>query len=182
MDKRKALYIAAALALLLGANLRVACRVSVSGGELGSYSPAALRRSMVSAMAAAEEVARGAPALPQVSSAPVLTLSAPEDDALALCRAVLDRTGGVTAGWRVYVGQRDVGLCGDPTALGEVIDAIVARGAVEEAVAASLTEPVELKRYYVPSEADMDLMALSARLREATQVMSVTSGGVVRYA
>lgn len=182
MKPAKLLYIPLALLILFCANLRPVCRVSVDGaGPIGSFSPSSLRLGMVSAMAAAEEIARQDAALPAVTSDPALSLRAPEGDGLALCRAVLERTEGVGVAWRVYVGGLDAGLCSDPSALGEVIDSIVARGAVEEAVTACLTEDVELKRYYVPSGADTDLMALSARLQDMTEVMSVTSGGVVRY-
>lgn len=182
MLSRRLVQISLAMGLLLMANLRLCYTVGVGGDSAeGVFTPAQLRDSRRCALAAQEEVARCDEAAPAVCSVPRLTLRAPDGDTQLLTRHILERSDGVKRCWRVYVDGGDAGLCTDPTALGEVIEVIIARGAVEEAVSASLTGEVEVKPVFVPEEAEADLMTVAANIRGVTQVMSVTAEGLVRY-
>ena len=182
MRANKFMLLPLALALLAAANLRVVYEVEAAAETApGTYTAYEFRRGVLSSLAAAEEVAHGRPEAPELTVSPRLTFSKADGDALELCRWALDRTAGVKPAWRVAVGGEDAGLCSDPTALGEVMEVIIASGAVNEAVSATLTKDVELRRVYVPTEADTDLMALSAKMRGLTEVMSITADGTVRY-
>lgn len=169
-------------ALLLAANLRIVYHVSVAGEALpGSFSAGMLESCENAARAAAEEIARTGGDAAEYEKSAVITLAPPDGNALELTYALLENSGGVGTAWAVRVGEIDMGNVNDPSALGEVLESILAGGAVQGAVAAELTEKIDLRRVFVPEGSDYDLMAMARRVRGATEVMSVTSDGTVRY-
>lgn len=170
-------------ALLLAANLRIVYAVSVSGEALpGTFSAAQLEAGATAAGAAAEEIIRdGGGDISGYAKRPKMTLSPPDGVTSELASALLRNTDGVATAWKVSVGGSEVGNVNDPTALGEVLEAILAEGAVQEAVAAGFANEITLRSVFVPEGSHYDLMALARALRGVTEVMSVTSDGTVRY-
>jgi hypothetical protein len=182
MNLFKVLLSVFSAALLLTANLRVVYSVSVGGEELpGIYSAAQLDSAEEAARAAAEEISRSTSVAAECKRSAKITLSSPDGDTIELSRALLSSTDGVDSAWSVIVGGSDVGVVSDPSALDEVLDTILAEGAIPEAVTADFTEEITLRRTFVPEGRDYDLMALARSVRGATEVMSVTSDGTVRY-
>lgn len=181
MFLRKLLLSLFAAALLLAANLRVAYCVSVGEETLpGVFTAAQLETGRAAAAAAAEEIARGEAGLPAAAAVPVLTLGPGDGDETGLACALLDETAGVSRGWTVLVNDAPAGLVGDPTALGEVLEAIVAEGAVYGAVTAGFSDEIALRGVYIPEGQEDDLMAVARAIRDMTEVVSVTADGVVR--
>lgn len=183
MNFRKSLIAVLAAALLLAANFHVVYAVSVAGEELpGTFSAGQLAAGETAARAAAEEIVRTWDGVsPGYSKRPSLSLSPADGDPAALARALLQDTRGVDIAWQVNVGGSDAGNVGDPTALGEVLETILADGAVDEAVSAEFTDKITLRRVFVPEGREYDLMAVGRAVRGMTAVMSVTADGTVRY-
>lgn len=179
---RKALAGALALTAVAAANLDMVCEVTVAGETLpGTYSSAQVEKAAETAGRWAEEISRGEHAPPEYQTRRRLILGRPDGDAEELRRALLESAGGVAIFWEVSVGGEALGVCDDPSALGEVMEVMLYNGASREAVAVDFTEEITLRKLYGPEGAQHDLMELSALLRGATQVMSMTPSGAVRY-
>ena len=169
-------------ALLLSANVRVVYHVSVAGETLpGSFSAGMLERCETAARAAAAEITQTDGTAAEYAKRAAITLASPDGDVNALTCALLENAGGVGTAWAVRVGEADMGNVNDPSAFGEVLESILAENAVPGAVGAEFTENINLRRVFVPEESDYDLMAMARAVRGATEVMSVTSDGTVRY-
>ncbi len=170
------------VALLLTANLHVVYSVSVAGSELpGRYSAAQIQAGESAARAAAEEISRYSGECAGYEKYATVRFSPPDGDALSLALALLENSSGVDVAWRVSVDGEDLGKTTDPTALGEVLESILADRAVHDAVSAEFADTIALRRVFVPEGWEYDLMALSRALRDTTQVISITSDGTVRY-
>lgn len=179
---RKVLLSALALTAVAAANLNMVCEVTLAGETLPeAYTMEAVEAAVDGAESAAEEIARGAFSLPECETRKRISLREPDGDAGELRRQLLDRTQGVDVYWEVSAGGEVVGVCDDPSALGEVMEVMLYNGASREAVAVDFTDEITLRRIYGPEGEQHDLMELSAALRGATSVMSVTAGGAVRY-
>lgn len=178
MAVRKILAGALALALLLAANVRVVYAVAADGeAQDGLYRASDVRLAREEAARAAEEIARGDAAPPEVTRRVRLTLRAPDGDPAALTEACLARTGGVDAAWAVTVDGVPAGVVADPSALGEVLEVLLAEGASREAVTARFSKSIVLRRVFVPAGEEDDLMAVSRLVRDLTEVVSVTADG-----
>lgn len=108
--KQKLCFLLAALLGLLAVNLHVACTVSFGGEALEQrYSPAALRRGLRTANAAAEEIlAEAIPAAhPRLRYA--LTLAPPEGESRRVADAALRATEGVAVYDGVFLNGRQLG-------------------------------------------------------------------------
>ncbi|NCB50354.1 MAG: hypothetical protein EOM54_00540 [Clostridia bacterium] len=185
MNTGKTILALLSVALLLAANLRVVYHVSVAGEEVpGSFSADMLESCENAARAAAEEITMTGgetSGCEGYDKSALITLSAPDGDGPALTRSLLENAGGVETAWAVSVGGTGLGNVNDPSALGEVMESILADGAVHGAVAAEFTEKIDLRRVFVPEGSEYDLMAMARAIRGATEVMSVTSDGTIRY-
>lgn len=178
---RKLLLSFFAAALLLAANLHVAYCISVGGEALpGVFTSAQLETGRRAAGAAAEEIARDEAGVPAYAAQPLLTFGPADGDSTGLARALLNETPGVARAWTVCVNDAPAGLVRDPSALGEVLESIVAEGAVHGAVTAGFTDEISLRGVYVPEGQEDDLMAVARRIRDLTEVVSVTADGTVR--
>lgn len=175
---RKIIVSALALALVGAANLRVVYRVSAGGEEVGVYGRAELRECVAFARDAAKELGGGEP---EYSARARVTLAPECGDADALREALLENTPGVEEVYAVSVGGSRLGLCSEPSALGEVLEARLASGACTEATAVWFENEPTLRRIFAPEGLECDLMELFRALRENTRVVSSTSGGAVRY-
>ena len=107
---RKALALFFALVFAVGAHLRPACDYELAGERLAlGCSPAAGRKAMAAAEAAAEEILREGAALPTVRRHVRLRLRRPEQEAQVLSDAILRAVPGVAVQQAVYVGGVRVG-------------------------------------------------------------------------
>jgi hypothetical protein len=183
MNISKSIAAVLAAAVLLAANLRIVYTVSVTGEQLPStFSAVQLEAGEAAARAAAEEIVQtGEDTAADYDRRPSLALSPPDGDPVTLARALIQNTTGVDTAWQVYVGGSNAGIVGDPTALGEVLEAILASGASDEAVSAEFADAITLRRVFVPEGREYDLMAVARAVRSMTAVMSVTADGTVRY-
>lgn len=179
---RKIILSALALSLMTAANVRTAYIVTVEGNTLeGCYTEAQLKDALFAAERAAEEICRAESSPPEYEIKRVPALRGSDGDVKALGSALIAATEGVDAVWEVTVAGERIGLCNDPSALGEVMEVLLYNGAVREAVSVSFTEEIALRRVYVEEGREYDIMELSAALNSATEVMSVTANGTVRY-
>jgi len=182
MKAGKAALAILSAALLLAANFHVVYHVSVAGEEIpGSFSASTLESCDAAARAAAEEIARTEGCAADYEKRGLVTLAPPDGDELALTYALLENAAGVGTAWAVSVGGADLGNVNDPSALGEVLESILASGAVPGAVGAEFTEKIDLRRVFVPEGSDYDLMETARAVRGAVEVLSVTADGTVRY-
>lgn len=182
MKVKKILLSVTAAAVVLAANVRVVYAARLDGQETeGTYTGRQIDQSLTAASAAAEEIARGEAQTPEVTRHGRITLKAPDGDTSALIEAYLENTGGVCSAWSVTVGGDSAGVITDPTALGEVMETILAQGAVDGAVAADFADDIVLTRVYIPDGQADDMMAVARAIRDKTQVVSHTADGTVRY-
>ena len=102
---KKAALLVCALLLVTAANLKLVYSVSVDGRALeGNWSRRSLENAQRAAYAAAEEVARGATALPEVETEARLSLLPARGDVTELTEAILYSAGGVERAWAVSAG------------------------------------------------------------------------------
>lgn len=173
---------AIAVALMLCANLRLSYSVELDGSALeGRWTALGIFSAARAANAAASEVSRESTCLPEYGRTLRVGLAAADGDALELTFLLLGQADGVQEAYRVDVGGVSAGVTSDPSALGEVLETILASGSSPEAVTVDFAQSVELSRVFIPDGRYTDLMELSGNIRALTPVVSTLADGRVVY-
>ncbi|MEG1633130.1 MAG: hypothetical protein RR314_03660 [Oscillospiraceae bacterium] len=182
MNFSKILLSVFAVAALLLANVRLVYSVRAEGEALpGTYTRAQLCRAESFAIAAAEELSLSDEAPAKLDTRARVSFSPADGDTEALAAAYLESAPGIGVAWEVEVGGKSAGIVSDPSALGEVLEVMLADGAAREAVTVDFTEDITMHRVFVPEGRGDDMMEVARLIRGMTEVMSVTGDGTVRY-
>ena len=155
--KRKLWAVTAALLGVLLVNLHVCCAVGFDGAPPeGSYSPAAVRRGMAAAEAAAEEILprEGEAAAPRLWF--TLSLSPPEGESRAVADASLRATEGVAVLDGVFLGARQLGVVSNGARFAGRLQAWLYDGMPRGARSAGFCEAPELRPVYAREGAAQD--------------------------
>lgn len=181
---KKAALLVCALLLVTAANLKLVYSVSVDGRALeGSWSRRSLENAQRAAYAAAEEVARGATALPEVETEARLSLLPARGDVTELTEAILYSAGGVERAWAVSVDGVELGRAGDISALSESLEDIIGTQIPHAAVSAGFVDTdIAIRAVAIPEGTESDLTELTSAIRGLARVYYVTPDGAQRYA
>ena len=179
---KKAAAAAAAVLLFLMANLRFEYTVSAGGEELpGRWTRAEINSAVRAATAAAEEVARGESAPPELElrAEPVFAASG---SASALSCELLGRCEGVEAAYLVTVDGAALGVTADSSAFGEAMDALLSSLVSREAVSAHVSGEISLAPVCVPEGEAESATAMAEAVCAAAPVIYFTPDGRERIA
>lgn len=180
---KKAALLVCALLLVTAANLKLVYSVSIDGQALeGSWSRRSLENAQRAAYAAAEEVSRGATALPEVETRARLSLLPARGDVTELTEAILYSADGVDRAWAVSVDGVELGRAGDISALSESLENIIGTQIPHTAVSAGFDTDIAVWAVAIPEGSESDLMELTAAIRGLARVYYVTPDGAQRYA
>lgn len=180
---KKAVLLVCALLLVTAANLKLVYSVSVDGRALeGSWSRRSLENAQRAAYAAAEEVARGATARPEVETEARLSLLPARGDVTELTEAILYSAGGVEQAWAVSVDGVELGRAEDISALSESLEDIIGTQIPHTAVSAGFDTDITIRAVAIPEGTESDLTELTAAIRGLARVYYVTPDGAQRYA
>ena len=180
---KKAALLVCALLLVTAANLKLVYSVSIDGQALeGSWSRRSLENAQRAAYAAAEEVSRGATALPEVETRARLSLLPARGDVTELTEAILYSADGVDRAWAVSVDGVELGRVGDISALSESLENIIGTQIPHTAVSAGFDTDIAVRAVAIPEGSESDLMELTAAIRGLARVYYVTPDGAQRYA
>lgn len=182
---KKAAAAAAAVLLFLMANLRFEYTVSAGGEELpGRWTRAEINSAVRAATAAAEEVARGESAPPELElrAEPVFAASGSGGSASALSCELLGRCEGVEAAYLVTVDGTALGVTADSSAFGEAMDALLSSLVSREAVSAHVAGEIALSPVCVPEGEAESATAMAEAVCAAAPVIYFTPDGRERIA
>lgn len=176
--KRRVWLLSAALLGLLAVNLHVSCAVGFGGEPPGGrYSPAAVRRGMEAAGAAAEEIlpGEGAPAAPQLRLS--LSLAPPEGGSAAVADASLRATPGVTVLDGVFLDRQQLGAVSSGARFAGRVQAWLYDSMPRTAREAGFVEILTLRPLYAREGAERDPGELLRELTATAQVWYTDAEG-----
>lgn len=180
---KKAAMLLFALLLAAAANLRLVYSVSVDGVPLeGSWTRRSVESAYEAAMAAAEEVSRGAAVPPELDTEARLSLLPAHGEVPELAEAILCASGGVERAWALSVDGVELGRVPDISVLSERLESVIGTQVPHSAVSAGFDSEVDIRPLAIPEGTESDLDRLTAAVRGLARVYYVTPDGALRYA
>jgi hypothetical protein len=167
-----ALLLCLSALLLFLSILRPGLSVTVGGETLpGVYRLSDVLRSAQAVRAAASELLCEDVEVGNIWAVhPRLCAGGYQTDTRALQRALLDQIPGIAYLCGVKVDGELIGWVYDPSALGEVLDAMLAEQVTPDTVQAYFAQEVTMEYSYAPEAAAYDMMEVSAALRDCLAV------------
>ena len=175
---RKAWALAAALLGLLAVNLHPVCALSFDGAALpGVYSPAAVRRGLAAAEAAAEELLPGEGAAERPTVRWSLSLAPPSDESAPVSDAALRATPGVAVFDGVFYSGKALGTVERGERFAGRVQAWLFDSMPWGAYEAGFAEPLTLRPVYARAGSAREPKELLAVLARTAKVWYADAEG-----